>query len=227
MEYLYCDESGTMTVEHSKIYPYFIIAIIRAKNIQKLKRIHKRFVRRNWEELINADNRGVMFSGSNFLELKGSAFTPELKRKFVEFFCKNEHFELFYIVVENNKIQPRFYNNTSRAFNYIIRLAIEYYIQNGYILDDDILIQLDERNEKTETKHFLENYLQTELGLRNIIKGDCNVKYFDSSNNSIIQIADVFSNLYFSELKTRSYTNEIEKMKQDGYLKHIFEFPLS
>lgn len=44
--------------------------------------------------------------------------------------------------------------------------------------------------------------------------------------NCIIQIADVFSNLYFSELKTNVYTKEIESMKEKGYLKHIFEFPL-
>lgn len=68
--------------------------------------------------------------------------------------------------------------------------------------------------------------MQTELGMRNVVKGNCKVKYFDSANNCIIQIADVFSNLYFSELKTKAYTKEIEYMKTDGYLKHIFEFPL-
>lgn len=225
MEYLYIDESGTMTVSHNKTHPYFIISIVRAKNTEKLKRVYKRFVSSHKEDLKKADKKKLMFNESKFLELKGSCFTPKLKSEFVDFFCKNEYFELFYIVVENSRIQPRFYENTARAFNYLIRLALEYYIQNGYISDDGLILQLDERNEKTETKHFLENYLQTELGLRDIIKGNCKVQYFDSSNNHIIQIADVFSNLYFSELKTRSYTNKIEQMKKDGYLKNIFSFP--
>lgn len=226
MEYLYIDESGTMTVSHNKTHPYFIISIIRAKDINKLKRVHKRFVSSHREELKKSDERNLMFKDSEFMELKGSCFTPKLKRKFIDFFCKNEYFELFYIVADNSRIQEKFYENTARAFNYLIRLALEYYIQNKYISNDGLVLQLDERNEKTETKHFLQNYLQTELGLRNVVKNDCKVQYFDSVNNQIIQIADVFSNLYFSELKTKVYTKEIEKMKQEGYLKHIFEFPL-
>ncbi|MCM1307570.1 MAG: DUF3800 domain-containing protein [Butyrivibrio sp.] len=226
MEYLYMDESGSMTVSHNETHPYFIISIIRAKNIDKLKRVYKRFVSSYREELKKADKRNLMFKDSSFLELKGSCFTPKLKREFVDFFCKNEYFELFYIVAENSRIQAKFYENTARAFNYLVRLALEYYIQHNYITDDGLILQLDERNEKTETKHFLENYLQTELGMRNLVNGDCKVNYYDSANNCIIQIADVFSNLYFSELKTNAYTKEIERMKKDGYLKHIFEFPL-
>ncbi len=226
MEYLYIDESGTMTVSHYRTHPYFIISIVRAKDIDRIKRIYKRFVREHMGELQKADDKGLMFSGSKFLELKGSCFTPKLKREFVDFFCRNNYFEVFYIVADNSRIQPKFYANTARAFNYLIRLALEYYIQKGYISNDGLFLQLDERNEKTETKHFLENYLQTELGLRNIVNNDCKVQYFDSSNNYIIQIADVFSNLYFSELKTKAYTKEIEYMKKKGYLKHIFEFPL-
>lgn len=226
MEHLYIDESGTMTVFHNRTHPYFIISIVRAKDIGMIKRTYKRFVSEHMRELQKADDKGLMFSGSKFLELKGSCFTPNLKREFVDFFCRNQYFEVFYIVAENSKIQPKFYANTARAFNYLIRLALEYYIQNNYISNDGLFLQLDERNEKTETKHFLENYLQTELGLRNIVKNECKVQYFDSSNNCIIQIADVFSNLYFSELKTGAYTKEIEYMKKEGYLRHIFEFPL-
>lgn len=225
MEHLYIDESGTMTVLHNKTHPYFIISIIRVKDIKKLKRVYQRFVRSHKKELKLADNRKLMFRDMKFMELKGSCFTPKLKKDFINFFCKNNYFEVFYIVVDNNRIQPKFYNNTARAFNYLLRIALEYYISHNYLSNDEIMLQLDERNEKTETKHFLENYLQTELGLQNIIKNDCKVQYFDSANNQIIQIADVFSNLYFSELQTKAYTKEFELMKQDGYLKHIFEFP--
>lgn len=225
MEHLYIDESGTMTVSHHKMHPYFIISVIRAKNIDRLKKAYKRFVGSHREELKESDERKLMFENSSFLELKGSCLTPKLKREFVDFFCRNEYFELFYIVAENSRIQEKFYKNTARAFNYLVRLALEYYIQHDYISDEGIILQLDERNEKTETKHFLENYLQTELGMKNVIKEDCKVKYYDSANNCIIQIADVFSNLYFSELKTNAYTKEIEQMRNGGYLKHIFRFP--
>lgn len=86
MECLYIDESGTMTVSHNKTHPYFIISIVRAKNIDKLKRVYKRFVSRYQDELKKADYKNVMFCGSKFLELKGNSFTPKLKREFVELY---------------------------------------------------------------------------------------------------------------------------------------------
>lgn len=51
MEYLYIDESGTMTVSHSKTHPFFIISVVRAKNADKLKRVYKRFVSAHRNEL--------------------------------------------------------------------------------------------------------------------------------------------------------------------------------
>ena len=227
MEYLYIDESGTMTTTYHTTHPYFIISIIRAINANKLRLVYKRFVSSRMEELRKADTKNLMFKNSNFIELKGSCFTPDLKRSFVNYFCQNHYFELFFIIVDNSHIQPNFYSNTARAFNYLIRLAMEYYIHHQLISDSGIFLQLDERNERTETKHFLENYLNTELGLRNIIKNDCTVKYFDSANNKIIQIADVFSNLYFSQLKTNAYDKEFNYMLNEGYLKYIFRFPNS
>lgn len=225
MEYLYIDESGTMTTDYCKTHPYFIISIVRTLNTDKLKTAYKRFISKNMGELLRSDSKGLMFKDSRFIELKGSCLTPQLKRKFIDFFCRNHYFEIFFILADNTHIQPRFYSNTARAFNYLIRSAMEYYIHHQLISDSGLLLQLDERNERTETKHFLENYLNTELGSRNIIKNDCTVRYFDSANNKIIQIADVFSNLYFSQLKTNAYSREFDYMIKEGYLKHIFRFP--
>ncbi len=88
MEHLYIDESGTMTVSHHKMHPYFIISIIRAKNIDRLKKAYKRFVGSHREELKESDERKLMFENSSFLELKGSCLTPKLKREFVDFFAE-------------------------------------------------------------------------------------------------------------------------------------------
>lgn len=225
MEYLYIDESGTMTTTYHTTHPYFIISIVRAINADKLRRTYQRFVSSHMEILRKSDSKGLMFKDSKFIELKGSCLTPDLKRSFVQHFCRNHYFELFFIVVDNSRIKDKFYENTARAFNYLIRLSLEYYINHNFISNSHIYLQLDERNERTETKHFLENYLRTELGLRNIIKDDCLVQYYDSSNNKIIQIADVFSNLYFSELKTNAYSKEFNYMKTEGYIKHVFHFP--
>lgn len=190
MEKLFIDESGTMTVNYCNIHPYFVVAIVRAKDPDRIKRVFKRFVKKHLANLKSTDRRGCMFNDDGFIELKGNCLTPELKRKFMNFFCQNELFEVFFIVADNH------------------------------------CLQLDERNERTETKHFLENYLNTELLLPGIIKDECKVKYFDSANNIIIQVADVFANLYFSQLKTNAYTEEFDRMQQEGYVKYIFQFPL-
>ena len=52
------------------------------------------------------------------------------------------------------------------------------------------------------------------------------VQYFDSANNNIIQIADVFANLYYSHMKTGGYEEEIKKLKDAEKLKSSFKFPV-
>lgn len=103
---------------------------------------------------------------------------------------------------------------------------MEYFINTGYLPNEDCILQLDERNEKTETRHFLENYLNTELSMNGTTNGKFAVQYFDSANNNIIQIADVFANLYYSHMKTGGYEEEIKKLKDTEKLKSSFKFPV-
>ena len=143
----------------------------------------------------------------------------------MDFFCKNNYFELFYIEIDNRKVKRNLFANTARAFNYVLRLALEHYLRCNYLPDSQYVIQLDERNERTETKFFLENYLNTELFFNNVLTNNISVKYFDSRDNKLIQLADVFANIYFSQCITGNYTAQIDKMKREGYLKNIFKFP--
>ena len=226
MEYLYIDESGSMTSRFTKPYPFFVVSIIRASNTKKLKKLHKRFVRNNIDELREADKQHQkMFDEVQFKELKGAAFTPDLKRKFVSFFCKNHALEIFYIVIDNKDVSNSFYDNTARAFNYTLKLALEYFRRRNMLPDDSYLIQLDERNERTETKYFLENYLNTELRMNDFISHDIKVEYFNSENNRLIQLSDVFANLYFSELMTHNYQEAFKMMEDEGYIRYFFKFP--
>jgi len=87
------------------------------------------------------------------------------------------------------------------------------------------LIQIDERNQKTRAKYVLEEYLNTELCLSGIYSKKLGVKYFDSCNNRLIQLADVMANILYSNLRTQNYDKEINAMKKKGYIKKIFDFP--
>ena len=62
--------------------------------------------------------------------------------------------------------------------------------------------------------------------MRNVISKDIQVKYFDSSKNRIIQLANVFANLYYSQLLTKVYTSEFYCMRKNKCLKSVFHFPL-
>ena len=71
------------------------------------------------------------------------------------------------------------------------------------------------------------NYLFFELPKKIVLnpKDGFQVSYFDSANNNLIQIADVFANLFYSHVKTDAYTEELQKLKDSGILRFIFEFP--
>ncbi len=235
---LYIDESGSIN-NHIPNNKYFVIAIVRAINKDALKRSYKRFVSANYDRLFELDQDkidcdgkiikvgGKMFSGNSFKELKGSQFDRDMKIKFIDFFTRKKSFELFYIRIDNSRLTDSFCSNTARVFNYSLKLALDYFITHGYLPNEDCYLQLDERNEKTEAKFFLENYLNTELFMKGTSTGQFSVSYFDSANNSIIQIADVLSNFLYSELQTHAYTSELEKLNNSGILKYIFDFPMS
>ena len=170
---IYIDESGSIN-NHIPNNKYFIIALVRATNKDALKRAYKRFVSANHDKLLELDKDkvhpktgkvikegGKMFSNSSFKELKGSQFDKEMKQSFVDFFSRKQSFEIYYIKIANDKLTDHFCENTARVFNYTVKLTIEYLIRKGYLPNENCSLQLDERNEKTETKFFLENYLMT------------------------------------------------------------------
>lgn len=174
------------------------------------------------KELDKADK---MFQDGNFKELKGSQFDSAMKKDFVQYFAKNNYFEVYYIKIENSKLTETFCKSTARAFNYVLCKALQYLYTHGYLEDEGCNLQLDERNEKTDAKHFLRQYLNTELLGANIVHNEFQVQYYDSSNNKFIQMADVFANLLFSHLQTGAYVDEIDFLIKENYIKCVFKFP--
>ena len=239
MELFCIDESGSINNHLKTDKSYFVIALVRVINKEKLQRCYKHFVSENIgrlkeldqavyknEKLVKAGNK--MFLNGRFHELKGAQFDPNMKRSFLNKFSLPGVFELFFIQLENDALSDNFCNNTARGFNYVLKLNFEFLIKQGFIPSDcDFVLNIDERNEKTDAKNLLEEYLNIELNTGGITSGHFSVHYFDSSNNKIIQIADVFSNLFFSNLKTRNYERELRQLKQKGIIKNIFRFPLS
>lgn len=223
---IYGDESGSINNRLTKENPCFVVCLVRALDANQLKKVYKRFVSANIDRLRVLDRaHGKMFKDGKFCELKGSCFDRGMKQSFVDYFSRSQLFELYYIQTDNTRLTDSFCANTSRGYNYLLCKALSCFKKKGLLPDEPCVLQLDERNERTETKYFLQNYLNTELVLTDIYSSDFAVKYFDSSQNCIIQIADVFSNIMYSHLRTHKYTREINRLKETGLLKFVFDFP--
>ena len=161
-----------------------------------------------------------------FLELKGSCLSSELKTEFVDFFCKNNLFEVRYIILDNNNIENKFIANKARTFNYLLKIFLINSIKRGFINDKNLSLNIDERNVKTESKFSLEDYLNQELVLSLGTIENVKVEYYDSSQNIFIQIADVFANLLYSNIITKGkYNEELKKLKKEKYILPYFTFP--
>lgn len=224
---MYIDESGSVHPTSEKLNRYFIIGIVIPKDSKKLKRVYKTFVRKYINDLKKLDTDGRMFNkAGHFVELKGSSMDKIMKLNFMKFFCQNNLFEVRYIVLDNNQLEERFIKNKARTFNYLIKLFLINSIKKRYIMDRQIFLQIDERNVKTDSKYSLEDYLNQELLLNDNLIENVQVQYFDSSQNCFIQIADVFSNIMYSNLITQgSYEKELEQLQQDKYILPTFIFP--
>ena len=234
---IYVDESGSIN-NHSNHEKYFVIALIKINDKKKVEKAYKRFISNNIDRLkeldkdkVNCDGQIIragnkMFDGGSFRELKGAQFDREMKIKFCEHFCKYGGFEIFYIKLDNAKLSDTFCRDITTVFNYTFKLAIEYFINRGLLPRENINLQLDERNEKTDKIFFLQQYLTTELKAKGVLDNNIKVTYFDSSNNKFVQVADVFANLYYSNLMTGKYNVHINKLRKNNLLKFIFKFPL-
>ncbi len=221
---LYIDESGSINT--NGIYP-FIIGIVMPTDAAALKRVYKRFISKYYNDLKKLDNSNKMFrKDGTFLELKGACFNKNMKLNFINYFCRNNLFQVRYIVLDNKKIESKFVENKARTFNYLINLFLENSYHTNLVKDKELFLQIDERNVKTNSKYSLEDYLNQSLYLEKNLINKAHVSYFDSSQNCIIQIADVFSNIKYSDYASNGgYKNVLKKLNKSHYILKDFSFP--
>jgi len=226
MQNLYIDESGSMTREFSDRHPYFIIAVVQEFDKEKVRRAFKRFVSEHLGRLRALDTDGKMFreEDGGFTELKGAYLDSDLKREFIEFFCQGEDFRVFYIKTDNRRMDGYLYKDTQRAFDYMLMCGLRTFLKEGLLPGDSYMIQVDERNVRAESRRSLEDYLNLTLDYEGLLTGEVTVKYFDSADNALIQIADVFSNILFSDCYTQEFKGDIARLCGRGYIGGVYDF---
>ena len=151
--------------------------------------------------------------------------TPKMKEKFLDFFSKKPLFEVYYIRLNNHGLSAKLADNKARCFNYLLKTFMTYYISHDILPKDTYAFHIDERNIRTDAKYTLEDYLNTELLYNGIMTENISVEYLDSCANEMIQIADVFANIYYSFLMTGKYKNKLNSLKKGKIIKDPFIFP--
>lgn len=224
---LYIDESGSITQTNTEHNKYFVIGIVVPRDTDRVRKLYSQFVERNLSRMRALEKAHAIFdTNGKFKELKGNAFDATLKERFLNHFCRFDALRVFYIQVDNRGLSDVFCENKARAFNFLLKSFLVWRFNNG-APQENYEIQIDERNVKTEAKFTLEDYLNTELRLQHNIKASFSVRYFDSSQNKLIQVADVFSNIFFSYLHHRTHEELLKSLMRSGYINPLFAFPLS
>lgn len=226
MEYLYIDESGSLTSEFAFIHPNFVMCLVRVKDITNLRKLLKRFIYENYQEIKEIDEKNKIFNHGDFVEIKGSSLNSKLKKRLADFLCNGNILEIYYIHVFNEEVKHHFYDDPSLIYNYVLYLMLNKNLENKNLPYDDYLIDVDDRNLKHISINSLEDYLNIELKLKKRMVRSINIEYYDSKDNLMVQVSDFFSNLYFSYLKNHDLYNDlITNLKEKGYIKDIFYYP--
>lgn len=227
MPNIYIDESGSITQTNVALNRYFVIALLEVKDSKVVRKRYSQFITRNLKRMKSLDKSDAIFDAhGKFKELKGNCFDAELKRKFLKHFCQNNLLYVSYIIVDNAKLSSVFCENKSRAFNFLLKSYFTWRFNNG-AAQERYELQIDERNVKTGAKYNLEDYLNTELRLQYNFNVAMTVRYFDSVQNKLIQLADVFSNIFYSSLRTKAFDTELKTLMHTGYINPLFVFPTS
>ena len=226
MEYLYIDESGSLTSEFAFIHPNFVMCVVRVKDITNLRKLLKRFIYENYQEIKEIDANNKIFNHGDFVEIKGSSLNSKLKKRLADFLCNGNILEIYYIHVFNEEVKQHFYDDPTLIYNYVLYLMLNKNLENKNLPYDDYLIDVDDRNLKHISVNSLEDYLNIELKLKKRLIRSINIEYYDSKDNLMVQVSDFFSNLYFSYLKNHDLYNDlITNLKEKGYIKDIFYYP--
>lgn len=166
---------------------------------------------------------------TGFVNLKVLVWGADLQAGFISYMCRNELIKVFLIRVSNEKIRYGLYANTARAFNYILGQALMTFLRKGVLPKDSYMLHIDERNQKTGTVHSLEDYLNIQLCMDHELTNEIVVQYYDSAQNSLIQVADVFSNAYYKHCMSKgsagSISDTLNAKMHEGYFPAVYTFP--
>lgn len=196
---VFVDESGIIPKHKSKKTNYFIITLLflREEDQGLVKNAFKKY------RLQIAKRKQELYDELvNNKEIKGSSMSEDDKNVIYDKLIQKcgDKFEIGVIILNNHKATSKFRSNSSRAFNYLIKMYMQKVFVNSELFKDldKLTFIIDERNVATESKYTLQEYLNTELNLtEHYCNDDIEVHYYDSKKFILLQMADFISNTFY------------------------------
>lgn len=225
---VFVDESGIIAKHKSSKTNYFIITLlfIEEQNVDYVKKCFKKYrlqIAKRKNELLDELIRNKEIKGSSMSEADKHYIYKKIFEK-----CSDK-FELGIILLDNKKATEKFKSNSSRAFNYLIKL----YLQNVFVKSkmfkglDKLNFVIDERNVATESKYTLQEYLNTELNLTDhYCNEDIVVHYYDSKKFLLLQMTDFVSNSCYRKWQKKYDDNgNVKMLLEKTSERRPFSFP--
>ena len=215
----YFDESGSITLSDYKKNRFFVIASLTTNNPEKVKRVF----RKSKVNYLKYNDVGLDIKS----EIKGSEMSFEFKEYIFKQLISKTDIQFNFLVFDNMNATENLRNKPTITFNYLMYLKTAKLITSH----EKLFLDLDNRNNGVKNLKSLEEYLQTKHCIETDSVTDVSVNYFDSSKNTLIQIADVFANFIFRMMKCKSnhrdyslYSDLLDLIKESS-LQHCQYFP--
>ncbi len=223
---VFVDESGSIKKGPLHHNDFFVIALIFTDNEKFLSKVFKK----KRLKMLTEEELKLLRTTR---EIKGSAISEKRKEKIYSALVKkcSENFEIGIIVLDLKRADERLKQSSSRAFNFLIAryLSKSYIVHSRFKEAAAISLYVDERNVATGAKFTLEEYLNTEYNIENpICEGDISVRYLDSKNRYLIQLADFVANTFYRFYKKNDpdAKNNVEQLRDVLCNKRVFCFPV-
>lgn len=173
---VYIDESGDLGLNNG----YFVIAMLTAVNPQRIKNIIKRFCARH--NLDEAHACCLSFPDRQFLVNK-------LKEK--------EDYNVSYIVADKMMIKnEKLFKSNNLLFNYLFSFLVkDIFIDNS----DDVMIYLDNRNQKVASINSLSEYIKIKAYTSWGFTGEIKFQYCDSRDFKSLQMVVLLAHCIYKK----------------------------
>ena len=194
---LFVDESGNL----GKKERFFVIALLRPYNKERIKNIAKHF---------NA-KQGID-------EIKGTKLAFPEQQGIILKLNAEPDYVVSYIVADKRYISSsKMRQDKNLCFNYLFMHLLQPIITQ---LDDDVNIIVDEHSVKVGSAHSLKDYIRIKAYYEWSFRKSINISFVDSRQSKLVQMADLVANIIHARYN-RNKTHLYEMLAID----HSIRFP--